>query len=212
MGGGRGPAERSRQVERLLWLLVAVVTLAGVVLIGAIVRSGPDPAGTPPFADDARTEPGPSPTGGHRGASEPSGDGTSEEPPPAPPSGTRPAPGEHEPEGSQAAGGAAPGGWSEVARGFGLAFTRTSVGQEAWFAAVSSWLTPEQAAQYADVAIERIPTGTLTTVEIADPGAQPHARATLTYDTGMVLEIGLSYVGAAGGWLVARVSLTGAED
>ncbi|RIQ20160.1 hypothetical protein DY240_19140 [Jiangella rhizosphaerae] len=100
-----------------------------------------------------------------------------------------------------------PAGWSEVARGFGLAFTRTSVGRDAWFAGMSSWLTPEQAAEYRDVPIEAIPTGELTEVDVADPGSAAHTRGTLTYDTGMVLGVGLSYRAAAGGWLIARVEL-----
>src|SRR5688572_11721530 len=52
-GAPRDPAERSRRVERLLWQLVAAVTLAGVVLIGAIVRSGPEPGAGPPLAGSA---------------------------------------------------------------------------------------------------------------------------------------------------------------
>ncbi|WP_157987636.1 hypothetical protein [Jiangella endophytica] len=101
----------------------------------------------------------------------------------------------------------APAGWSEVARGFGLAFTRTGVGRDAWFATMSSWLTPEQAARYRDVPIEAIPTGELTQIDVADPGSAAHAQGTLTYDTGMVLDVGLSYRPVAGSWLVARVEL-----
>ncbi len=106
--------------------------------------------------------------------------------------------------------GGVPAGWSEVARGFGLAFTRTSVGRDAWFATMSSWLTPQQAAEYRDVPIESIPIGELVEIDVADPGSEAHTHGTLTYDTGMVLEVGLSYRDAAGGWLVARVELAGA--
>ncbi|PZF86500.1 hypothetical protein C1I92_01465 [Jiangella anatolica] len=100
-----------------------------------------------------------------------------------------------------------PSGWSEVARGFGLAFTRTGVGREAWFGTMSSWLTPEQAAAYRDVPVEAIPGGRLLRADVSEPGATAHTRGTLTYDTGMVLRVGLSYRAAAGSWLVARVEL-----
>jgi hypothetical protein len=103
-----------------------------------------------------------------------------------------------------------PAGWSEVARGFGLAFTRTGVGRDAWFATMSSWLTPEQAAEYRDVPIESIPVGELVEIDVADPGSAAHTHGTLTYDTGMVLEVGISHSAAAGGWLVARVELADA--
>ncbi|WP_157574587.1 hypothetical protein [Jiangella muralis] len=106
--------------------------------------------------------------------------------------------------------GGPPPGWSEAARGFGLAFTRTGVGHDAWFTTMSSWLTPEQAAAYRDVPIEAIPIGNLVRVDVADPAPAVHALGTLTYDTGMVLAVGLSYRADAGSWLVARVELADA--
>lgn len=300
-GAAREPAERSRRVERLLWLLVAAVTLAGIVLIGAIVRSGPEPgAGLPlveatgvessgagdddPEAGVAgeRAPPGPDDVGVDVGAPDehagsaagglssdgrpgtgpstdapeadgaeadgdgPDGSAADDEPagacPPGELAGGDGPPGDDagDPRPGNSAtgdgadaqksscedpsddellsdeagtpagtGGGAPAGWSEVARGFGLAFTRTSVGREAWFAAMSSWLTPEQAAEYRDVPIEDIPNGELIEVDVAEPDGASHTLGTLTYDTGMVLEVGLSHVESAGGWLVARVSLAG---
>ncbi|MBB5787447.1 hypothetical protein [Jiangella mangrovi] len=177
----RDPAHRSRRLERLLWLLVAAVALAGVVVIGAIARSGPGSETLQPIA----------------GGSSPEASGVGDDDAPAAPAGER----------SGAAVAGQPAGWSEAARGFGLAFTRTRVGRDAWFAAMSSWLTPEQAAQYREVPIDDIPAGELLEVDVTAPGAEPHTHGTLTYDTGMVLEVGLSYETSAGGWLVARVSL-----
>lgn len=219
-GSARDPAERSRRVERLLWLLVAVIGLTGVVVIGAIVRSGPQPGDVQPLAEVTSPHSVPSPPDDGAGGRvvDPRDDTEDDR---APPSGDDPdsadrggggpaAPTEVAPD-EVAPRDVAPAGWSEAARGFGLAFTRTSAGQEAWFAAMSSWLTPEQAALYREVAIEDIPAGELIEVDVAEPGSTPHTRGTLTYDTGMVLEVGLSHVESAGGWLVARVSLVTTE-
>lgn len=98
-------------------------------------------------------------------------------------------------------------GWAAAARGFGHAFTRTAVGQDAWFAAMSTWLTSEQARRYRDVPIHDIPGGVLQEVTVAEPAGAHATHGRLRYDTGMVLNVGLSYSDAEGGWLVARVTL-----
>lgn len=103
------------------------------------------------------------------------------------------------------AGFSAPAAWLRVAEGFGRAFTRTSPGQEAWFFALSSWLTDEQAEMYRDVPVSAIPAGALEGVEVAAPDGRT-TRGLVTYDTGLVLEVRLVHVEAAGGWLVATVS------
>lgn len=289
----RDPAERHRRLERTLWLLVAAVTVAGVVVIGAILTSGPSSeailppgsggrvggslsdgdtsslAAAPGGADgepssdglsgddgaDARGSNGDDSgsagnggssgdgsgsggSGGGSGSGSVTGDGvgtgdgaTNDHASPLPaddddapssdgdvPANTGDAPPNDDgaPPGNGDASmsddlaandGGPPPGWSEVARGFGLAFTRTGVGRDAWFATMSSWLTPEQAAEYRDVPIEAIPTGNLVRVDVADPAPAEHALGTLTYDTGMVLAVGLSYRADAGSWLVARVEL-----
>ncbi|WP_069110186.1 hypothetical protein [Jiangella alba] len=261
----RDPAQRHRRLERTLWLLVVAVAVAGVVIIGAILTSGPSseailPPGTgsrtggslsggapslvagPGGPDDVSGSPG---TDGRHHDGTPDGhaspspghDDDGHAPPsdgsvPANPASPSPNDGDAPPDhgtppdrgdtllsdesaaGDEPAAGDKPGashdgpppGWSEVARGFGLAFTRTGVGHEAWFASLSSWLTPEQAAVYRDVPIDAIPTGTLVRVDVGDPASE-HAQGTLTYDTGMVLAVGLSYRAGAGSWLVARVEL-----
>lgn len=289
LGQSRHPAERHRRLERMLWLLVAAVAVAGLTVIGAILTSGPStetilpsdapaadvPLAQPPgpispaspgndggpddrheardgpldagpgasddvpgggarddVADDGSDSHGGAPTdaagvgmadghgriggslrddaaahatsgpgatdGAIDGATGAAGGGGASGGEPGPDDGTA---------GDASSEGGVPAGWSEVARGFGLAFTRTSVGRDAWFATMSSWLTPQQAAEYRDVPIESIPAGELVEIDVADPGSAAHAHGTLTYDTGMVLEVGLSYRAAAGGWLVARVEL-----
>lgn len=100
--------------------------------------------------------------------------------------------------------------WTHVARGFGQTFTRTSLGQDAWFTAMSSWLTDDQAAMYSDVPISDVPSGTLSDVAVADPGVGDTTSGVLTYDTGLKLEVGLVHIEAAGGWLVASVRLSSA--
>lgn len=100
-----------------------------------------------------------------------------------------------------------PEGWAAAARGFGHAFTRTAVGQDAWFAAMSTWLTPEQARRYRGVPIHEIPGGVLQEVTVAEPAGTHSTHGQLRYDTGMVLNVGLSYSATEGGWLVARVTL-----
>lgn len=99
--------------------------------------------------------------------------------------------------------------WADVARGFGRTFTHTVLGQDAWFAAMSSWLTDEQAARYRDVPIRDIPSGTLERVDVRPPGRRDRTTGTLTYDTGMRLNIGLIYATSSGGWLVASVRPAG---
>ncbi|TDD96024.1 hypothetical protein [Jiangella asiatica] len=98
-------------------------------------------------------------------------------------------------------------GWTEAARGFGQAFTHTEVGRDAWFAAMSTWLTPQQADRYREVPVEDVPGGVLRDVSVEDPSGGTITRGRLTYDTGMILEVGLSFDDSAGGWLVARVTL-----
>lgn len=102
--------------------------------------------------------------------------------------------------------GPAPDGWREAAEGFGQTFTQTSLGQDAWYTAVASWMTPAQAEQYAQVPVEHIPTGELVDVEVADPGGALFTAGRLTYDTGLVLEVGLTYDATSAGWLVATVA------
>lgn len=239
----RDPAQRHRRLERTLWLLVAAVAVAGVVIIGAILTSGPSseailPPGTgsriggslgdgdtpslvagPGGTDDV---PGSAGADGrhHDGAPDdhaspspvddddaPPSDGDAPPDLGAPPGGGDAPPGDELPASDDGP----PPGWSEVARGFGLAFTRTGVGHEAWFASLASWLTPEQAAEYRDVPIEAIPTGTLVRVDVGDPASE-HVQGTLTYDTGMILAVGLSYRAGAGTWLVARIELADAAE
>ncbi len=100
--------------------------------------------------------------------------------------------------------------WTHVARGFGETFTRTSMGQEAWFTAMSSWMTDAQADMYQDVPINDVPTGTLSDISVDHPGAGDTTFGVLTYDTGMKLEVSLVHVEAAGGWLIASVRLSSA--
>ncbi|TDD66983.1 hypothetical protein E1262_20380 [Jiangella aurantiaca] len=194
----------------MLWLLVMAVAVGGAAIIAAILTSGPSSEAILPPEAAATDVPLAQPTGPIT-STPPNGDGGGGSSAPDGEHGTGSAAddggaGDRAPPSSKDAGGV-PAGWSEVTRGFGLAFTRTSVGRDAWFAAMSSWLTPEQAAEYRDVAIDTIPTGELVEIEVADPGPAAQAHGRLTYDTGMVLEVGLSYRAAAGGWLVARVEL-----
>lgn len=177
------------------WLMVAVVALAGAVAIGAIITS--DPAGGTVSHGDVVADESRAPDDSAQATT-------------SSPAGSRrtSTPDVDKPEQSTADDvGASPRGWLDVARGFGQTFTQTALGQEAWFSAMSSWLTEEQAAMYRDVPIEQIPTGTLQDVDIEDPGDGPATRGLLTYDTGMVLEVKLSYVDSAGSWLVASVTL-----
>ena len=101
--------------------------------------------------------------------------------------------------------GESPGGWYEAADGFGRTFTNIALGQQPWFEAMKAWLTPQQAAKYEGVPITNIPTGSLAKVEVGDPGGALFAVGELTYDTGLVLRIGLTY-DSAGRWLVASIS------
>ncbi|SDT70317.1 hypothetical protein SAMN04515669_6177 [Jiangella sp. DSM 45060] len=238
----RDPAQRQRRLERTLWLLVAAVAVAGVVIIGAILTSGPSSEAILPPGTGSRIGGSlgdgdtPSLVAGPGGTDDVPDDHASPSPvddddapphdgdAPANPSDASPNTNDAAPDGDTPLGGDAPPGdkpaasddgpppgWSEVARGFGLAFTRTGVGHEAWFASLASWLTPEQAAEYRDVPIEAIPTGTLVRVDVGAP-ASGHAQGTLTYDTGMILAVGLSYRASAGTWLVARIELADAAE
>ncbi|PSL05295.1 hypothetical protein CLV30_104161 [Haloactinopolyspora alba] len=171
-----------------LWLLVALVALSGLAAVGAIVSSRPD-------TGDVSLPSGPPAQDVH--AAKVSAAFPSRPPqPPAPRDRSPTAPATNESARS----------WAAVARGFGRTFTRTGLGQEAWFAALSSWLTDDQAARYRNVPIADIPTGTLTGVRIDAPGDSDTTGGVLTYDTGMVLEVGLVHDEAAGGWLVATVA------
>jgi hypothetical protein len=96
-------------------------------------------------------------------------------------------------------------GWVDAARGFGQTFTRTSLGQQEWYAAMSSWLTDDQARLYRDISIQQIPAGYLDEIHVDDPGERLFTRGELVYNTGMVLDVGLAYVESAGSWLVASV-------
>lgn len=94
--------------------------------------------------------------------------------------------------------------WVDVAVGFGRTFTATTLGQDAWFASVSTWLSDEQAALYRDIPVDNIPAGRLIAVE-ADQPVGGATRGLLIYDTGMVLDIALEYVGSRGSWLVVSI-------
>ncbi len=101
--------------------------------------------------------------------------------------------------------GRAPDGWREAAEGFGETFTNTSLGQSAWYEAVSSWMTPAQAEQYEQVPATSIPTGTLVEATVDDPGGALYTAGRLAYDTGLELEIGLTYDATTQSWRVASV-------
>lgn len=119
---------------------------------------------------------------------------------------TADAPREEAPSTTDTATPAAPGtpDPESVARGFGRAFTRTAMGQAAWLAAISSWMTREQAQLYRGVVLDEIPAGTLRSLHV-DHLSPGRARGLLSYDTGMLLEVRLVHVDAAGSWLVASV-------
>lgn len=172
--------------QHWLWLLVAVTALACGCAVFAILSTGPRPV--------------PLPSAGSSSVSATPGElmSTSSPSSPAAPSATA--------ETADVIGASA-GGWAEVATGFGRTFTQTTLGQQAWFAAVSSWLTDEQAAMYRDVRVADIPTGTLVDVDVDDPGEATKTRGVLTYDSGMKLDLGLVYAEPAGGWLIASVRL-----
>lgn len=193
-----------RRVRR--WLVVAGAAMGGFVL-GLLMAAGGAP-------DDPPAESGQAATGGDVAAGEQpwaSGQET-------------PHDGDDAAEAiadEQGAGGHAPGdghehgpapdGWREAAEGFGQTFTQTGLGQDAWYTAVSSWMTPAQAEQYAQVPVEHIPTGTLVDVEVADPGGALFTAGRLTYDTGLVLEVGLTYDATSTGWLIATVAPAATE-
>lgn len=101
--------------------------------------------------------------------------------------------------------GPSPTGWRETAQGFGVTFTNTALGAGVWHDALAAWLTPAQAAEYRNVPIEHVPAGTLMATDVTDPDGSLFTTATLTYGTGMVLAIGLSYDGATERWLVASI-------
>lgn len=102
------------------------------------------------------------------------------------------------------AAGVSPEGWVQAAEGFGRTFTNIDLG-DAWHEAVSAWMTEDQAARYVDVPVDHIPTGTLIDTEVSDPAGNLFTWAHLTYDTGLVLDVGLTFAGGRDGWLVATV-------
>ena len=171
--------------QQWLWLLVALTALGCGGAVVSILVDGPRPVALP----------SPGPSGPSAPITTPDGPAAMTSP--------------SAPVGATEAVGASPSGWADVARGFGQTFTRTTLGQPAWFAAVSSWLTDEQAAMYRDVDVGDIPPGTLTDVDIDDPGDATRTRGVLTYDSGLKLDLGLVYTETAGGWLIASVRLAG---
>lgn len=101
--------------------------------------------------------------------------------------------------------GPSPAGWQEVAEGFGRTFTNDELDHKAWFVAVSAWLTPDQAAKYENVSPTSIPEGELVDATVGDPNGRLYTEGELTYDTGLVINVALTYDDNSDSWLVSSV-------
>lgn len=102
--------------------------------------------------------------------------------------------------------GPSPDGWAEACRGFADTFTNVELG-EGWHDAVAAWMTPAQADEYADVPLESLPTGPVDTVTPHDPQGALFTECTVLYDSGLEVDVGLTYHHP--NWLVAAVRPTG---
>lgn len=169
---------------RILWLLVAGLAAAGLLLL--YPPPGPDDE---PSAVESPAQTIPDVHAGHitppsRPASQPVTGAASPSPEPG---GTSPA--------------SNPEPWLAAATGYANAFT-APVANDEWVAGLAPWVTLHLAEQYELTDPARRPRGAVDNVETITPGDYS-AHVNITYDTGLVLNVRVA--NGPDGWRVTYV-------